>query len=675
MDDIKKFEPLWGKWYIKELLDEGGYGKVYRIEREEYGIIYKSALKHIKVPKSQSEIKSIMMEGYDNKTITTYYEDFIGNLIKEFALMSKLRGNSHIVSYEDHNIVKSEDKLQWDIFIRMELLTSLIDYISKNEIGRKDIIKLGIDICKALEVCQKYNIIHRDIKPENIFVYDVGDFKLGDFGIARQIDKTMAGLSKKGTYTYIAPEIYKGEAYGSTVDIYSLGLVMYRLLNNNRMPFIPPYPQPVTYNDREISLVKRISGKELPKPVNADGRLAEIVLKACAYNPKDRYENPTLMRKALEAILYSKEEADIIYPDGDSIKEDSIKYVNVSDEKSNELDVSDNEIAIMAFDNADISDDETVTMAFDNADELKEDIKPTEVKNADKPKEEPKNENTLVAQNVDEEIKNKKTNRNSGILLLIIASVTIFLLFVVISSSKYYKYEKAVQLLEEGNAQTAKETFVSLGNYENSAELAMECDYKSAVWYCKQGNLDAALKLLEGIPDYPQSQKKLEEVKNNIYYRAVDYYHTGNYDLAKSVFKRVNNIADSSKYMALINAHTNSEYDINSLIEIIDFEDAKKLLITGAESAYKFLNGKWINYSSDYYVEFTYDESENQYNCINNLPVAENGKFFKLENGCQYYGDDNSGWTEYWSYEIVSKNEINVKITKTGEVIKLVRSA
>ncbi|MGN1318305.1 MAG: protein kinase [Lachnospirales bacterium] len=371
MYDIKKFEPLWGSWYIKKLIGEGGYGKAYRIEREEYGIIYKSALKHIKVPQSQSEVKIIMMDGMDEKSATAYFEDFISNLVKEFALMSRLKGNSHIVSYEDHKVIKDKEKLQWDIFIRMELLTSLIDYISKNEIGRKDIIKLGIDICKALEVCQKYNIIHRDIKPENIFVYDVGDFKLGDFGIARQIDKTMAGLSKKGTYTYIAPEIYKGEAYGSTVDIYSLGLVMYRLLNNNRMPFIPPYPQPVTYNDREISLVKRISGKELPKPVNADGRLAEIVLKACAYNPKDRYENPTLMRKALEAILYSKEEADIIYSDGDSIKEYSLKYVNVSNDKGNELDISDNETAIMAFDNDDISDDETVTMALDNGDKSK----------------------------------------------------------------------------------------------------------------------------------------------------------------------------------------------------------------------------------------------------------------------------------------------------------------
>ena len=88
---------------------------------------------------------------------------------------------------------------------------------------------MGVDICKALELYQKYNIIHRDIKPENIFVSDNGDFKLGDFGIARTIEKTMSDLSKKGTYNYMAPEVYQGGEYGFSVDLYSLGIVLYRI--------------------------------------------------------------------------------------------------------------------------------------------------------------------------------------------------------------------------------------------------------------------------------------------------------------------------------------------------------------------------------------------------------------------------------------------------------------
>ena len=120
------------------------------------------------------------------------------------------------------------------------------------------------------------------------------------------MEKTTSGLSKKGTYTYMAPEVYKGEAYGSTVDIYSLGIVLYRLLNGNRTPFLPAAPAPITHADRENALAKRFSGAPLPVPSHATGRLAEIVLKACAYDPRDRYSSPRQMRQELEAILYIK---------------------------------------------------------------------------------------------------------------------------------------------------------------------------------------------------------------------------------------------------------------------------------------------------------------------------------------------------------------------------------
>lgn len=148
------------------------------------------------------------------------------------------------------------------------------------------------------------SIIHRDIKPENIFVSDAGDFKLGDFGIARTVEKTMSGLSKKGTYSYMAPEVYRGGAYGFDVDIYSLGIVMYRLLNNNRIPFLPP------------------------APVNAAGRLGEIVLKACAFDPKERHASPMQMRQELEAIQYDAADAAIIYPSGDELVLHENQYVS-----------------------------------------------------------------------------------------------------------------------------------------------------------------------------------------------------------------------------------------------------------------------------------------------------------------------------------------------------------
>lgn len=322
-----------GNWTLVKLLGEGAYGKVYEAHREDFGTTYTAAIKVMTIPQSQSEVESARAEGMDDESVTSYFRSFVEEVVQEFALMSELKGTANVVSYEDHSVTPHTEGIGWDILIRMELLTPMLKHMTSHEMTRSDIIKLGIDMCKALELCQRYNIIHRDIKPENIFVSRTGDYKLGDFGVARTLEKTTGGLSKKGTYTYMAPEIYKDEKYGSTVDIYSLGIVLYRLLNNNRAPFLPEPPKPITHSERERALVRRISGEKLPPPANADGRLAEIVLKACAYDPKDRYSSPLLMRQELEAIQYHKADDEVIYGRNGKIDVDSRDYTKMGDDE------------------------------------------------------------------------------------------------------------------------------------------------------------------------------------------------------------------------------------------------------------------------------------------------------------------------------------------------------
>lgn len=296
----KKYEPIDGKWYINKELGKGAFGTVFEVERRDFTNA-KSALKVITIPSSPSDVASYREENFelDEQSITSYFYGFVEDFIKEFEVMLQVKGNSNIVSIEDYDVKKHTDEIGWDIFIRMELLTPMNKYFASKSLTSNDVIHLGIDICKALEVCQKYNIVHRDIKPSNIFISDSGEFKLGDFGVARTLEKTSSQLSKKGTYTYMAPEVFKGETYGTNVDIYSLGIVMYKLLNNNKEPF----RKEKTHIDEENALAARIKGETIPKPENAEGRLAEIVLKACKYLPEDRYESPLQMRMELENLL------------------------------------------------------------------------------------------------------------------------------------------------------------------------------------------------------------------------------------------------------------------------------------------------------------------------------------------------------------------------------------
>ena len=315
-------------WKIIRLLGEGSYGKVFEIERSEFGQTYRAALKVITVPQSSAEVRSVISEGMSVSQAEAYFHGIVEELMHEFSIMFKLKGTANVVSCEDLRVLEHPDGIGWDILIRMELLHPLLPYVYQHPMARRDIIKLGIDICKALELCQRYNIIHRDIKPENIFISDNGDYKLGDFGIARTIERTTSGLSKKGTYSYMAPEVYAGKEYGFSVDTYSLGLVLYRMLNKNRGPFLPQPPEAITFSSREQALARRMSGEPLPRPFYGEGRLGEIVLKACAFDPKDRYSSPQQLRQELEAILYTQTDAAVIYPDGDELTMDRESYAS-----------------------------------------------------------------------------------------------------------------------------------------------------------------------------------------------------------------------------------------------------------------------------------------------------------------------------------------------------------
>ena len=315
-------------WNITRLLGEGGYGRVFEIERSEFGQTYRAALKVITVPQSSAEVRSVISEGMSVSQAEAYFHGIVEELMHEFSIMFKLKGTANVVSCEDLRVLEHPDGIGWDILIRMELLHPLLPYVYQHPMARRDIIRLGIDICKALELCQRYNIIHRDIKPENIFISDNRDYKLGDFGIARTIERTTSGLSKKGTYSYMAPEVYAGREYGFSVDTYSLGLVLYRMLNKNRGPFLPQPPEAITFSSREQALGRRISGEALPRPFYGEGRLGEIVLKACAFDPKDRYSSPQQLRQELEAILYTQTDAAVIYPDGDELTMDRESYAS-----------------------------------------------------------------------------------------------------------------------------------------------------------------------------------------------------------------------------------------------------------------------------------------------------------------------------------------------------------
>ena len=317
--------PAWPEWEIGQELGRGSYGTVYQAVRNDNNVESRSAIKIISIPSDPSEVESLRAEGMDIDSTRSFFKGVLDDFIGEISVMQSLKGTQNIVSVEDYKVIPKTDSIGWDIYIRMELLTPFNTHICGKALTEEEIIKLGTDICSALEICNQRNIIHRDIKPENIFVNDFGYYKLGDFGIAKKLENVSGSMSQKGTFNYMAPEVAAGTNYDSRVDTYSLGIVLYRLLNGNRLPFISSEQQAINHLERKAAADRRLNGEPLPAPSDASPEMADVVLRACAFDPKDRFASASEMKAALVSIsegtyvpvVAANAEADISNTDGE----------------------------------------------------------------------------------------------------------------------------------------------------------------------------------------------------------------------------------------------------------------------------------------------------------------------------------------------------------------------
>lgn len=288
----------WKDWHIVRRLGGGGFGTVYEIERDFYGEKELAAMKIIRIPKEESDLDDDYNSGMTEEEVREKYTYIQNYFSKEYQLMLEFKGHSNIVNCHDFSVVPNSDGPGCALYIRMELLKPLKEVLKTETFSEARIVQLGIDICRALEICERRDVIHRDIKPDNIMMSEFGNFKLGDFGIARTMEKTMSA-SMAGTDWYMAPEVAKKMKYGKSVDTYSLGLVLYWLLNDGRLPFVPEKDR-ISVKDMQTAYGLRMRGEQIPEPKAGSTQLKSVVLKALSFDREKRYRSG---KEMLEALL------------------------------------------------------------------------------------------------------------------------------------------------------------------------------------------------------------------------------------------------------------------------------------------------------------------------------------------------------------------------------------
>ncbi|MBR4359794.1 MAG: serine/threonine protein kinase [Clostridia bacterium] len=296
---------VWPDWEITDKLGGGAFGTVYKARRQDLAGTSYAAIKITQIPRDESEMEELRAEGMTPEQTFDYYKEVVRDYSSEIKMMDSVKGYTNIVAIDDYKILYNKEEQAWRILIRMELLTPLMKHMAAAPMDEQAIIRLGVDVCTALDICRKKNIVHRDVKPENIFVNENGVFKLGDFGVARNLDRVTNGMSRKGTPNYMAPEVYTSvlkEAdmdAAARVDIYSLGMVLYWLGNGSRLPFLPDDGTVPSAEQRKAAFSRRINGEPLPPPHRVSPALAKVILQACAYQPERRFASAAQMREAL----------------------------------------------------------------------------------------------------------------------------------------------------------------------------------------------------------------------------------------------------------------------------------------------------------------------------------------------------------------------------------------
>ena len=293
MAELHISQTLLDAFDIREQLGESNGIYTYHVRDRKSGKAY--VLKHLSFPASDRELEALRYIGAvtTDEEAKQYYEKMSQEYLDQLQLLDKLSERINLANFSEYRIEAKESGVGFDLYLLSPMRETLEQHLARTPIQHLTAANLAIDLCTALADLRECGLVHCNIKPSNIYLNAEGHFMLGDLGLYRIVDLKYASVPERMIGSYSAPELYDVlSSPTKTSDIYSIGLILYSIYNGGHRPF----------EDEETSekdaLARRTKGDVLPAPIYADYELTEILLKACAFKPEERYATPQELRDA-----------------------------------------------------------------------------------------------------------------------------------------------------------------------------------------------------------------------------------------------------------------------------------------------------------------------------------------------------------------------------------------
>ena len=297
MSELKLISPLLDGMIVEKEFPEQDGRTNYTLRKRNSEERF--TLNRLSVPASDSQVRALILSGAysSEEAVHEYYGKVVADISQELEKGKVLAASGCYSAPIGYQSVVKEEGIGYDVYILYPQYVPLSVLLSENAISNLRAVNLGIDLCEAACACRDAGYLFENINPENIFLTKKGSFLVGGLGLVSLEDLRYACVPEEYIGAYSAPELSDITApLNLTVDLYSIGMVLYRVYNGNHGPFEDE-------NTGEGMADKlRMTGKQLPTPLFADYELASIILKACSFNQEDRYQSPEQFKQAL--ILY-----------------------------------------------------------------------------------------------------------------------------------------------------------------------------------------------------------------------------------------------------------------------------------------------------------------------------------------------------------------------------------